>query len=362
MGRGRSRRGGATTRERGESGEGAGAGGTGAGGATVAVVGGADGGVPEGVEVEVPEVEGVAVFSGGDGEVEHLVEVAVEDPAFPGDIDGVPAHETVDGGGVECVLEGLEVVGVVVVVFEVRRKAGDGHVGDGEEGIEVDAEVGLHFAFVFGFEFLLVAGKESTVGVVDEVEDELGVASVAEGIEFLEGADGGIEDAFAALGVDVLGLITGHGGDDFDLVFGEEVGSPFVSRFVDNGGVEPVHDASGIVPRAHGGDEAAEVGRHFGGAAGEVEDGDLRGFEPGEDAVDGGSGDEFFAIGAGVYVAVGAGEVAAFAEVELEDFGLGAGEGEGGEGGELLVEGRHGGRRWELDTGRSGNGEAGFNH
>ena len=91
---------------------------------------------------------------------------------------------------------------------------------------------------------------------------------------------------------------------------------------------------------------------HLGGAAGEVEGGDVGGLEPVDGAIEILGGDELFAVGAGVHVTVDAGDVAKFAEVELEDRRFETGEGQSVVG-ELLVERvfRLGGSAHEIFTG-----------
>lgn len=72
----------------------------------------------EGVWVNVPDVEWSAVVI-LETHFQHLVEVAVVDFSEEGCVDGVPAHEAFDGGGVEGFLEELLVVFELVVALEV---------------------------------------------------------------------------------------------------------------------------------------------------------------------------------------------------------------------------------------------------
>ena len=224
-------------------GEGASAGGAGAGGAAEAVGGGLDGHLLELVEVEVPDVERLAVFQ---LHVELLVEVAVKDFAHPVDTDGVAAHEAFDGGGVKVFDEELIVFVELFVALEVGGVTRDGHVGDAVEIVEFDVEVLLHLFLVGGLEFLLFWGKEGSVGVVDEVESEIVIDAVAELIKLLEGGDGAVEDVVAALLVDVVRRVAGHGGDADDLVLGVEFGNPLVAGLFDDGGVEAGHHSNAV--------------------------------------------------------------------------------------------------------------------
>lgn len=251
-----------------------------------------------------------------------LVKVAVIDFALPTDAEGGAAHEAVDGGGIEVFEEKPEVVFVLAVAFEVGAKAGDGHVGDGVELVEDDAEVFFHFALVVVFKFLLVAREEGAVGIIDEIEGESGVATVAEGIEALEGFDAFIEDAFSALFVDIFRGVAGHGCDECKAMFGQEVGHFLVAGFEKDGGIKAINDGVDVRDGAKLADEVFEIRDHFRSATGEVDSGDFGCVEPLENAIDRWAGDDFLAGGTRIDVAVRAGEVAELTYVELENFGF----------------------------------------
>ena len=278
----------------------------------------------EGREVKVPDVEGLTV---GELHIELLVEVAIKDAALPVDADGVAAHEGADGGRVEALDEKLVIFGELLVTLQVGSVARDGHIGDAEEFVELDVEVLLHLAFVFHLEFFLRRGEEGAVRVVDEVELKLGIDAVAEFIKLLERGDGTFENVVTTLLVDVFRGVARHGGDAGDLMLGVELRDPLVAGLLDDGGVEPSHHFARLVKVAHAFDEFAEVGVHFGGAASEVEDGDVGLFEPVDGFVEVLSGDEFFAVRSGVHVAVHTGNVAKLAEVQLKNAWSGASEG-----------------------------------
>ena len=69
-------------------------------------------------------------------------------------------------------------------------------------------------------------------------------------------------------------------------------------------------------------DEVLEIGDHFRGPTGEVHDINWVRLEPIEDVVYGISGHDFPASGAGIDVAMGAGEVTEFPYIELKDGGI----------------------------------------
>ena len=285
--------------------------------------GGHDGHLFEGGEIEVPDIEGFAI---GELHPELLVKVAIKDTAFPIDADGISTHEAGDGGGVEVFDEKLIVFSELLVALEVGGVARDGHVGDAVEVVKFDVEVLLHLAFVVGLEFFLVGGEEGSVGVVDEIEFEVRLDSVAKLVELLEGGDGAVEDTVPSLLVDVVGGVARHGGDAGDVMLGVELRDPLVAGFFNDGSVEAGHDFARLVEVAHTLNETAEVGMHLGSSASKIERGDIGLFEPVDSAIEVLTGDEFFAVRTCIHVAMDASNVAKFAEVELENTRSGAGE------------------------------------
>ncbi len=113
------------------------------------MLGGENGLGGDGCGRDIPEVEWLAL--GALLHAQHLIEIAVEDLAFVADVDGVAAHQALDGGGVEMIDEQLIVVVPLALLAEVGSEAGDREIGDGEEAGEDDAEVLLQLALVIGF-------------------------------------------------------------------------------------------------------------------------------------------------------------------------------------------------------------------
>lgn len=286
------------------------------------MVGGEDGLVCHGFWGDVPEEEFFPFFFLL--HEEHLVEVTIKDFAFPADVDGVAAHEAFDGFGVEVVDEELVVVVPLALFAEIDGEACDGEVGDGEEACEDDAEVFFEFAFVLCFELVLIGREFCAEGVKDEGEGE--VCAVSDGVELLEGGDGFIKDAVAALGVDVFCGVAGKGGDDFDLVFGEEFGEVAVFFCLDDGEVVAVDDVG--ADGAGGFYEVVKKFRNFWGSAGDVYGGGLVLKDPCADFVGAFFVHHFGAGGAGIDVAVGAGLVTLAADVDLEGVKFPACEGD----------------------------------
>ena len=89
-------------------------------------------------------------------------------------------------------------------MFEPGGKAADWHIGESVESVEIDIEVLLQLPFVVCFKFCLVRREKVTIGIVNQVERKVSYATVTEPVQELKGADTGIEDAVAPLGIDVV--------------------------------------------------------------------------------------------------------------------------------------------------------------
>jgi hypothetical protein len=123
----------------------------------------------------------------------------------------------------------------------------------------------------------------------------------------LQRPDAPVEDAAAALPVDVLGAVAGQARDDVDLLCGEELGGVLLARLLEDGQVAAVEDAAASL--AGSADEVTEAVVELGGAAGQVEGRDAG--VPVEELDDPGEAlrvEAFGALRAGLDVAVVAGE------------------------------------------------------
>ena len=208
--------------------------------------------------------------------------------------------------------------------------------------VELDAVSFFEFFAVDGFEFGLGAGEVGSGWVVDEAEVECGVDAVAEVVEGLEHVDAVLVDAWSSLFVDVFLEVAGEAGDEGDAVVFEELGE--AGGVGEGEGGEVGADDDGVALVGECGDEVFEVGVEFWCAAGDVDGGDGCGGEEREDGVHGRFGHGFLSVWAGLVVAVAAGLVAAWAEVDLEGVEGAAGEWFVEEGCDGLAEG--GLERW----------------
>jgi hypothetical protein len=187
--------------------------------------------------------------------------------------------------------------------------------------VEIDIKMAFQFAFVVGLELGLIRREEGAIGIVNEVESKVALATVAELIKELERLDTGTENTVAPLSVDVFRFIARHGGDDFHAMGGEEAGQPLVAALKQNGEIAAIDNGFDMGHFAKPLDQIPEVWNHLRCAAGEVDRVDVRASQPDEDAVKSVAGDDFSPLRTCVYMAVSTGEIACFADIELKDLG-----------------------------------------
>lgn len=271
-------------------------------------------------------------------EVEHLVEVAVVDLAAVADAEGIAAHKAAKGIGVEVVGEKFEVGVKFAASAEVFGEAGDGLICDREEAREFYGVVsGKGFA-VIGFKIGLRGGKGCAEWIIDEVEGKFALATIAESIELAKGPDAFLVNAGATLAGDVLWEVAREGGDDLNMVIGEEAREIFEAGFFEYGEVVTVDNAGADGPG--GLDEEAEVLAEFGRPAGDVHRGGAVKGDPVGDSLGSFRREHFRAPGTGINVAMAAGLIAFAADVNLEGLESVAAKGDV-MGSEFLVEKVH---------------------
>ncbi len=202
--------------------------------------------------------------------------------AFPVEGAGVEegaAHVGVEVGEVDAFREEVSVdVGEVAeVVVEVGLALGLGGVEDGEEAVELGAEVGaVGGGAVADVEFEGVGGEDAGV-VGEEAEEEAGeeeaevvtgVAAGGEGVvEF--GHEFGGADVGGVLGVEFVLFVAGDEGEVADVSVevgeGEDVGFAVFVEVVEGDALEVGdNEVAGEVDHASGGGEAADVGHSLG--------------------------------------------------------------------------------------------------
>ena len=81
-------------------------------------------------------------------QVKHLIEIAVEQIAFPRDADQVTTHQIVERVGIKGRCEQLHVFGELSISFKTVGKPGDRHIGDRVQTVKGDAEALAQLSFI----------------------------------------------------------------------------------------------------------------------------------------------------------------------------------------------------------------------
>ena len=160
-------------------------------------------------------------------------------------------------------------------------EAVDGHVGDADEPVEVDAVL-LSQVFLVGRLELLLRGRQVHSGrVVHEIQPERAgsvpvvVDPVSPLVQHAEGGDAPPEDLVAPLSIDVVLEVAGEGGDDVHLVVRQELAEVALLRLQEDGQVAAVDDVEAEFPAL--GDPVPEFLVQLWGAPRQVDDLDGRG-------------------------------------------------------------------------------------
>ena len=250
-------------------------------------------------------------------QTEHLVEVAVVHVALPVDADQVAAHHRVEVLVAVRLLEQLQVAVQAALGHQRGPETLDRHVRQRVEPGEAHAPALAEHPAVVVLQARLRGRQHRALGVVDQVEREpaFGVA-VAQRGEPSQGRDARLEDALAALAVDVVLEIAGQRRGDLDALPGEKRRGVFLTRLEQHGEVAAVDHPDAGAPRAL--DHRTEVRVELGRAPGEVQRRSAAHLEISEHEVDGLPVHRFGAMRPRVDVTVHAGLVAAVAQIDLQ--------------------------------------------
>mmetsp|Transcript_9090 Transcript_9090/g.22419 ORF Transcript_9090/g.22419 Transcript_9090/m.22419 type:complete len:422 (-) Transcript_9090:156-1421(-) len=201
---------------------------------------------------------------------ELLVEVAIEDLPVPPNRHQVRAHQPGYRGHVEVAHEQLHVLLEFAAAVEEVSEALDRHVREREERREHDPEVLRQLGAVLSLEGCLLGRQERPQRVVHQVEGEAGARdAVAQLVELEEAVDGLVEDAAAALGVDVLFGVAREGRHDPNLVFSKEGSEVLLARLGEHREVAAVDHLLAQPPALF--DKVPELIVQLGSAARDVE-------------------------------------------------------------------------------------------
>lgn len=254
-----------------------------------------------------------------EGQIQHLIEVAVIEPSLPIDADEGSAHDLFDVLGPKGIFQGLEIRVELPGGTQGAAKTLNRHVRERVKIVEDDAITLAQFPFVVVLQLLLRGRQKRASRVVNQIQYQiraLSLSSIPQIVELAQGADARVEDPLAPLSIDILLEITGKGGDDLHLLGGEKFGQSILGRLVENREIATVDDpqlaATGL------GDQATEIAIDLRRATGKVEGGYRAFLQKIEYRVDCLRRHFFRAVGTGPDMTMSAGLIAAIAEVELQ--------------------------------------------
>lgn len=207
-----------------------------------------------------------------EGQIQHLIEIAVIEPSLPIDADEGSTHNLFDVLGPKGILQGLEIRVELPGGTQGAAKTLNRHVRERVKIVEDDAITLAQFPFVVVLQLLLRGRQKRTGRVVNQIQYQIrAFSSIPQIVELAQGANARVEDPLAPLPIDILFEITGKGGDDLHSLGGEKFGQSILGRLVEDRKVATVDDpqlaATGL------GDQATEIAIDLRRATGKVEGG-----------------------------------------------------------------------------------------
>ena len=253
-----------------------------------------------------------------DWEFQHLVEIAIVEPAVPADGQGMPAHDTGGGSRIKRIGEARHILIIVSAFDKELQEPADRHVGNCVEPVEFDAVPRTKFVLELRFDGLLLGRQERADRIVDQVQDETApILSIPQMVQDADGLDRFVEDAVSSLSVGLRGAIIRQGSDDFDLMGRKKFRKILLRGQQQHRQVAPIHDmpveSTGLF------DQPAEIRIQLRRAPRDIHGRNVR-VGQGPYAVFGClQGHGFRTIGPGIHVTVTACLIAQFSDIDLED-------------------------------------------
>ena len=177
--------------------------------------------------IEVPDTFGHSRF---EADLQHLVEVAVEESSLPIDRKCRPAHQLVHCGRIESLDEFLHVGFVLAGFQQVVQKTADRHVRDRIQPREDHVIPCPKFAVVGVLQLSLKWRQHWSDRIVDKGERQSTIGTaVTQVVQPANRVNRPPKDTFSALAIGVFFKIAGQRGHDFDAVLGEELGQIIVT-------------------------------------------------------------------------------------------------------------------------------------
>ena len=253
-----------------------------------------------------------------DRKLQHLVEIAVVQPAIPPNRQGIPTHDAGGGGGIERVGQARHVLVIVTAFNKELQEPADRHVGNRVEPVEFDSVPGPQFFLELRFDGLLLWRQERADGIIDQVQCEPAIQSaIAESVQETERFHRFLKNSIASLRIGLAGTVRRKRGDDLDLVVSQKFHEIRLGREQQYGQITAIHHMSAKPAGLF--DKPAEVGVQLRCAACDIDCGNVRLGQSLHTVLRRFQGHGLGTIRAGIHMAVATGLIAQFADVDLKD-------------------------------------------
>src|SRR5918992_155678 len=252
---------------------------------------------------------------------QHLIEVAIVDIALPIDTEEGTAHHTLEVFCTMVLVQQLHIPAKLPLGDQEAAKAQDRHVRQDIEAVEHDPIVVLKLPSVIRLEGCLRGRQGRALGIIDQIQDQAGVGlAVAQIVQPLKRADAFLEDAAAALPIDIVFEKKRQGGRDLDPLLRQKLGQRLLTRLPQDGQIAAIdHVNTEPVCLA---DEITEMGVQLRRTTGYIQGFNTGGLQKGNHLIHGLDNHLLGPRWPGVDMAMYARLVAAVAQVYLERLDL----------------------------------------
>jgi len=254
------------------------------------------------------------------GESERQVEVAVIKSAIPSHANLMATHQSCNRPGVEGFSEKLQIILLFLFPDQLCPKTSQRHIGNGKKTSKSDAKTLTQLAPVIFFKDRLWGREKWSSGVVDKVQRQLRVRSIAQDVQSFDGRYTSLIDSFAALSAYVLFKVTRHGGYNLKLMFPEELGQTFHARFQKNSQVRSHLDSVTLLTEALY--KTAEIRVELGGSSGQIDKFGMGAFSRSQNQLYGRPFHHLLSLGGCLEVTMGALLIAPESQIHLQSFDL----------------------------------------
>jgi hypothetical protein len=254
------------------------------------------------------------------GKGKRQVEVAVIKSAIPSHANLMATHQSRDRPWVEGFSEKLQIILLILFPDQLCPKTSQRHIGNGEKASKSDAKALTQLAPVIFFKNQLWGREKWSSRVVDKVQRQLRVRSIAQDIQSLDGRYTSLIDSFTPLSAHVLFKVTRHGCHELNLVVPEELGQTFHAPFQKHSQVRSHLDS--VTFLAENLYKTPEIRVELGGSSGQVDKFGMHAFSRPQNQLHGLPFHHLLSLGGCLEVTMGALLIAPESQIHLQSFDL----------------------------------------